>query len=117
MAAFGGGINEALSPGATLTEVCSCAIHHAALPGGNARPAGRSIDSAPAAAYPMLNGSCLHLGSEHLGGSHLQTEEIFVRQRGQRLPPDPPPNRRIGPQWPSTAVPTRGLPKLNEEEH
>lgn len=38
-------------------------------------------------AYPILNGSCLHLGSEHLGGFHLQTEEFFVRTRADVFRP------------------------------
>ena len=66
------------------------------------------------AAYPIFNGSCLHLGSEHLGGFHLQTEEFFVRTRVQCLPFKP---TAVRPDGRGGAVSTRGSPKLNEEEH
>ncbi len=36
---------------------------------------GRTIDSLSRAGYPILNGSCLHLGSEHPGWFHIQREQ------------------------------------------
>src|SRR5437867_12632602 len=46
------------------------------MPGANSPGrSGRTIDSLSRAGYPILNGSCLHLGSERPGWFHTQREQ------------------------------------------
>jgi hypothetical protein len=41
-------------------------------------PGEAAIDSPDPPGYPIVNGSCLHLGREHPGWFHLQTQPLYA---------------------------------------